>query len=152
MKILKQRRGILECIYTPKSELYKRVNYTRHILLTGLLKSTTETSLLVIGFNLIFYGMVEPSQFRDYVIPIGIIAIMSSVLVDFVGDHVKMVKKDEQFQLTEKMMDEKIQEKAVTEKKAREIAKKLVDKELEDLEDTLCNDPESLCNDKKEKE
>ena len=128
-----KKRGLLEWIYKPKSELYKRVHYTRHILLTGLLKSTTETSLLVIGFNLIFYGMVEPSQFKDYVIPIGIMAIMGSVIVDFVGDHIKMVKKDEEFQITENLMDEKIQEKAVTEKKAREIAKKLVDKELEDI-------------------
>jgi hypothetical protein len=144
------QRGLLEWIYKPQSELYKRVNYTQHILLTGLLKSTTETSLLIIGFNLIFYGMVEPSQFKDYVIPIGIIAILGSVIVDFVGDHVKMQKKDEEFQITEDMMNEKIQEKAVIEKKAREIAKKLVDKELEDLEDALCNDPESLCNDKKE--
>ena len=79
--------------------------------------------------------MVEPSQFKDYVIPIGIMAIIGSVIVDFVGDHVKMQKKDEEFQITEDMMNEKIQEKAVTEKKAREIAKKLVDKELEDLED-----------------
>jgi hypothetical protein len=139
MKHIKKRR-LLEWIYKPKSELYKRVNYTQHILLTGLLKSTTETSLLVIGFNLIFYGMVEPSQFKDYVIPIGIMAIMGSVIVDFVGDHIKMVKKDEEFQITENLMDEKIQEKAVTEKKAREIAKKLVDKELEDLADTLCDD------------
>jgi len=145
-----ERRELLEWIYKPQSELYKRVHYTRHILLTGLLKSTTETSLLVIGFNLIFYGMVEPGQFRDYVIPIGIIAIMSSVIVDFVGDHIIMQKKDEEFQITEDMMNEKIQEKAVTEKKAREIAKKLVDKELEDLEDALCNDPESLCDNKKE--
>ena len=149
MKHIK-KRGLLEWIYKPKSELYKRIHYTRHILLTGLLKSTTETSLLVIGFNLIFYGMVEPSQFKDYVIPIGIMAIMGSVIVDFVGDHIKMVKKDEEFQITENLMDEKIQEKAVTEKKAREIAKKLVDKELEELEDALCNDPKSLCNDEKE--
>ena len=84
--------------------------------------------------------MVEPSQFKDYVIPIGIMAIMGSVIVDFVGDHIKMVKKDEEFQITENLMDEKIQEKAVTEKKAREIAKKFVDKELEDLADTLCDD------------
>ncbi len=45
--------------------------------------------------------MVEPSQFKDYVIPIGIMAIMGSVIVDFVGDHIKMVKKDEEFQITE---------------------------------------------------
>ena len=130
------KRGLLEWIYTPQSELYKRVNYTRHILLTGLLKSTTETSLLVIGFNLIFYGCVEPGQFRDYVIPIGVIAILCSVIVDFVGDHIKMQNKDMQFQETEKMMDEK----------AKDIAQKLVDKELRELEDTMCNDPESLCN------
>ena len=132
--------GFFEWIYKPKSELYKRVNYTQHILLTGLLKSTTETSLLIVGVNLIFYGMVEPSLFKDFVIPLGIIAILCSIIVDFAGDHVKMVKKDEEYEETEKMMDEKIEEKAVTEKKARDIAKKLVDKELEDIAETLCDD------------
>jgi hypothetical protein len=144
------KKGVLDWIYTPQSELYKRVHYTRHILLTGLLKSTTETSLLIIGVNLIFYGMAQPASFKDYVVPLGIIAILGSIIVDFLGDHIKMRKKDEEYAITEQLMNEKIDQNAVTEEKARNIAKKIVDHQLEELEDALCNDPDSLCNGKKE--
>jgi hypothetical protein len=149
---IKKSIGILDWIYKPQSELYKRINFTRHIILTGFLKSTSETSLLIIGFNIIFYSVIAPQQYKDYAVFVGIIALMAGVLVDFVGDRYIMQKKDEQFQITESLMDEKITEQAVTEKKAREIAKKLIENEMSDIEDALCNDnPDSLCN-KKEKE
>jgi hypothetical protein len=143
-------KGLMEYIYKPQSELYKRTKYTRHILLTGLLKSTSETSLLGTGIFLIIYSLVQPGNYSPFTIFIGIIAFMGGVLIDFAGDRVKMVQKDREYKITEGMMDEKIESNAVTEERARMIAKKLIRKELDELEDAMCNDPDSLCSKKEE--
>ena len=134
--------NLLNYIYKPESELYNRINYTRNILLTGLLKSTLENSLMSIGFTLVVLSMVAPNQYCDAIRAglVGAILILIGILVDFIGDRIKMELKDQELKHTEELAKEI----------AKEIAAEESKKNNEKLKDTLCNDPESLCNKEEE--
>lgn len=111
--------------------------------MTGLLKSTLETGFISLGIITLSNAIMNPT-IGDRGFLLGALLLCIGVIIDFFGDVYKMRLKDEELKHTEARAEEIAEEKA--EEKAKEIAQKLVKKELNELEDTLCNDPESLCN------
>lgn len=131
-----------------KHELYDTIQYTKTMLITGFLKSTIGTMLIGLGTAILTYSFIQPG-FADHAPYVGFIIILFGCIIYFIGDVYKMRKKNEELHITEALMDKKIEDNALTEEKARKIAAKLIRKELDELEDTLCDDGlNSLCDDK----
>jgi hypothetical protein len=138
-------------ILTPigeKHELYDMIQYTKTMLITGFLKSTIGTMLIGLGSAILAYSFIQPG-YTAHAPYVGIILILLGCIIYFIGDIYKMRKKNEELHTTEALMDKKIEDNALTEEKARLIAKKLIRKELDELEDVLCDDGlDTLCDEK----
>jgi hypothetical protein len=124
-------------LHKPESEIYKKTNYTKHILLTGLLKSTTETALIGGGIAGILIYWSNPTVYNDNYFFVSLLSVLAGIIVDLYGDKIKMEHHDQELKATEKLMEDK----------AKDIAQKLVEHEMKELEDAICNDnPDTLCN------
>ena len=113
---------LLHRVYKPRSELYERINYTRTILLTGLLKSTLETALISMGVTVCTFSIIT-TEYNDKGLLVGLLLLALGIIVDYIGDKTKMQKKDEELKHTEDYCKEK----------AKEVAENLVKEELNNI-------------------
>lgn len=123
----------LPTIYKPRSNYYKKLNYTRFYLIFGLGKSSLETTLITVGISTLVLSFAQPGNYSCYAAPIGLASLALGYLVDYIGDKYKMKQKDLELLLIEEEKEKIIKDKADG------IVQKIVNERLDKLEDDLCN-------------
>jgi uncharacterized membrane protein len=125
------------------SHIYKEIKYTKTMMLTGFLKSTLGTGLISLGMLILFMSISQPGAYANHAPLVGIFIIAAGCLIYFLGDVYKMIQKKKELTIIEKRTHE------VVEKIYKEVNKErdeMLQKKLEEFEDAICTDSDSLCD------
>jgi uncharacterized membrane protein len=125
------------------SHIYKEIKYTKTMMLTGFLKSTLGTGLISLGIMITFMSIAQPTSYHPYSPLLGILVVILGCIVYFLGDVYKMIQKKKELTIIEKRTHE------VVEKIYKEVNKErdeMLQKKLEEFEDAICTNSDSLCD------
>lgn len=122
--------------------LYNRISYTKTMMLTGFLKSTLGTGLISLGMLILFMSLSQPQAYAVHAPIIGILVLILGCIVYFLGDVYKMIQKKKELNIVEKRTHEIVEQLYEEANKERD---EILQKKLEEFEEAICSNPDSLC-------
>jgi uncharacterized membrane protein len=129
------------------SHIYKEIKYTKTMMLTGFLKSTLGTGLISLGMLILFMSISQPSAYAAHAPWLGIFVLIMGCVIYFLGDVYKMIQKKKELTVIERRTHEIVEQIYDEANKERD---EILQKKLEEFEEAICSNPDSLC-DKHEK-
>ena len=127
------------------SHIYKQIKYTKTMMLTGFLKSTLGTGLISLGMLILFMSISQPDTYAPYAPWVGIMVLILGCVIYFLGDVYKMIQKKKELTIIEKRTHEIVEKIYDETNKERD---EILQKKLEEFEDAICTNSDSLCNKK----
>jgi len=124
------------------SHIYKEIKYTKTMMLTGFLKSTIGTGLISLGMLILFMSISQPGAYAAHAPWLGLFVMGLGCVIYFLGDVYKMIQKKKELTIIETRTHEIVEQiyKEANEKRDAEVKAK-----LEEFEEAICTDPDSLC-------
>lgn len=127
------------------SHIYKEIKYTKTMMLTGFLKSTLGTGLISLGMLILFMSISQPGAYAPHAPGVGILLLILGCVIYFLGDVYKMIQKKKELTIIEKRTHEVVEK---IYKEANKERDEILQKKLEEFENAICTDPDSLCGKK----
>ena len=124
------------------SHIYKEIKYTKTMMLTGFLKSTIGTGLISLGMLILFMSISQPQAYAAHAPWVGVLVMGLGCVIYFLGDVYKMIQKKKELTIIERRTHEIVEQIYDEANKERD---EILQKKLEEFEEAICSNPDSLC-------